>query len=257
MLPDGDELEEARAALAPTLEATASILPWVATPKKPRFPPESAKRWQAVCDRLAVFWFGRHENGLAGLRPAVFELYGAALELGDADCLRLSEALASATDRLEIAEGVSSPRLAAALSATFESLALPDSLEHEAFPDRVRHFAGRLERCADPQGAAQVRSPVLDRLFVGEAGDGLERLHEALAVLPADVYGMRLAAEDIARLAEPLDLDDIGIVATHLARLLTPKPGEHVDLDGNETRRAAVLALVAELEKSVAVVAEG
>ncbi|MGE5491766.1 MAG: hypothetical protein ACM31P_10855 [Actinomycetota bacterium] len=248
--PD-DPLEETRAALAPTLEATASILPWVGKDKKPRFPPEAAKRWQEVCDRLAVCWFERHEDGLAGLRPAVFELYSSALELGEANCLRLAEALASATDRLEPNGDVSHPRLVAALTATFESLSVPGSLEQEAFPDRAQHFADRLEFCADPQNADQVRSPVLDRLFADEAGDCLERIQEALTVLPADVYGIRLAAEDIAGLAEPLDLDDISALAHHLVRLLTPKPGEKVDLDSNETRRATVQALTAELEKTV------
>lgn len=253
MVPD-DELEETRAALAPTLEATASILPWVGKGKRSRFPPEAAKRWLGVCDRLAVCWFERHENGLAGLRPTVFEFYAAALELGDPDCLRLAEALASATDRLEQAEAVSNPKLAAALTATLESLSLPDSLEHEAFPDRARHFAERLERYADPLAAAQVRSPVLDRLFVEEAGDCLERIRQGLAALPADAYGIRVAADDIARLADPLDLDDISILANHLVRLLIPKPGERLDLDASETRRATVEALAAELEKAIAAV---
>lgn len=254
MVPD-DELEETRAALAPTLEATASILPWVGKVKKSsRFPPEAAKRWQEVCDRLAVCWFERHENGLTGLRPTVFEFYGAALELRDPDCLRLAEALASATDRMENAEEVSNPRLAAALTATLESLSLPDCLDHEAFPDRARHFAERLERCADPLAAAQVRSPVLDRLFVEEAGDCLERIQQGLAALPADAYGIRVAADDIARLADPLDLDDISTLANHLVRLLIPKPGERLDLDASETRRATVEALAAELEKAIAAV---
>lgn len=249
--PD-DQFEETRAALAPTLDATASILPWVGKAKKSRFPPEAAKRWQETCGRLAALWFERHEHGLAGLRPAVFELYGTALELADPACLRLAEALASATDRLEEGEAVSDARLAAAFTAAFESLSLPDSLEQDAFPDRARHFAERLERCADPQYAAQVRSPILDRLFVEEAGDCLERIREALTALPADAYGIRVAAEDIARLAEPLDLDDISAMAHHLVRLLTPKPGERVDLDNSETRLATVQALLAELEKSVA-----
>lgn len=257
MIERDDQLEETRAALAPTLEATASILPWVGKAKKSRFPPEAAKRWQEVCDRLAVCWFERHEGGLAGLRPAVFELYGAALELGAPECLRIAEALASATDRLEPTGDVSHPRLVAALTATLESLSVPGSLDQETFPDRVRHFADRLEHCADPQNAEQVRSPVLDRLFVDEAGDCLERIHEALVVLPTDIYGIRLAAEDITRLAEPLDLDDVSALAGHLVRLLTPKPGERLDLDASETRRATVLALTAELEKSIAAVAEG
>jgi hypothetical protein len=251
-----DDIEETRAALAPTLEATASILPWVGKSEKTRFPPEAAKRWQEICDRLAVCWFERHEGGLAGLRPVVFELYAAALELGAPECLRIAEALASATDRLEPDGDVSHPRLVAALTATLESLSIPGSLDQEAFPDRVRHFADRLEHCADPQNADQVRSPVLDRLFAAEAQDCLERIHDALTALPADVYGIRVAAEDIAHLAEPLDLDDISALSSHLVRLLTPKPGERLDLDASETRLATVQALVAELEKSVSTVAE-
>jgi hypothetical protein len=255
-MSERDEFEEARAALAPTLEATASILPWVGKTEKSRFPPEAAKRWQEICDRLAVCWFERHEGGLAGLRPVVFELYAAALELNAPECLRIAEALASATDRLEPTGDVSHPRLVAALTATLESLSIPGSLDQEAFPDRVRHFADRLEHCADPRNAEQVRSSVLDRLFVAEAGECLERIHEALTVLPTDAYGIRLAAEDLVHLAEPLDLDDISALASHLVRLLTPKPGERLDLDASETRRATIQALAAELEKTVAAVAE-
>lgn len=259
MIPEG-ELEETRAALASTLEATAAILPWVAKPKALRFPPELAKRWQAVCDRLVATWSERHEEGMDGLRPAIFELCAAALELGDLDCLRLSEALASATDRLEMLEVSGDPRLTAALAATFECLGIPDHLEHTAFPERARHFAERLERCADPRSAPQkaalVRTPTLDRLFLEEAGECLERIHEAFAVLPVDAYGIKVAADDIARLAEPLELDGISALAGRLVRLLTPSAGDHMDLDGSELR-ATALALVAELEGTVAAVAEG
>lgn len=248
---DEAELEETRAALAPTLEATASILPWVAKPMPPRFAPELAKRWQAVCGRLAGAWSERHGGGLARLRPAVFELCAVALELGDLDCLRLSEAFASATDRLEA--GGLDARLAAAISATLECLGEDNGLEHAAFAERARHFAARLESCADPQSGSRLRSAVLDRLFAGEAGECLERMHESLAMLPPDAYGIKLAASEVARLAETLEFDEVAALAGRLIRLLTLRAGEHVDLEAGETRGKAE-ALIAELEKAVAAV---
>lgn len=248
--PEAD-LDETRAALAPTLAATSAILPWVKTPRQPRFAPASAERWQAVCDRLAGAWSERHGDGLARLRPAVFELYAVALELGDLDCLRLTEALASATDRLEA--GDLDIRLAAALSAALECLGEADALEHEAFPERARHFAARLQRCADRPDSAPARSPVLDRLFVGEAAECLERMREALAVLPPDAYSLKLAASELGRQAETLELDAIAALASRLVGLLTLRAGEHVDLEA-PTTRSAVEALIAELEKAVGTV---
>lgn len=244
-------LAETRAALAPTLEATSAILPWVRTPRQPRFAPASAKRWQTVCDRLSGAWSERHGDGLTRLRPAVFELCAVALELGDLDCLRLAEALASATDRLEA--GNLDIRLAAALSAALECLGEADALEHEAFPERARHFAARLQRCADPQGEAQARSEVFDRLFAAEAAECLERMHDALALLPPDAYGLKLAASELGRQAETLELDAIAALASRLVGLLTLRAGEHVDLEAHETRSAAE-ALIAELEKAVAAI---
>lgn len=251
MVPDEDELEETRSALAPTLDATAAILPWLAKPKELRFPPELAKRWQAVCGRLAIAWLERHGDGLADLRPAVFELCSVALELGDRECLHLTEALASATDCLEA--GGLDARLAAALSATFECLAEDNGLEHVSFPERARHFAARLERCSDPQDGPAARSAVLDRLFVIEATECMERMREALAMLPPDPYAMKLAAGDVARQAESLELDDIAAIAIRLNRLLTLRAGEHVDLDASETRSAAE-SLIVDLEKAIAAI---
>lgn len=242
-------LDETRAALAPTLEATAAILPWVAQTRKPRFPPETAQRWQAVCDRLAAAWSDRHGDGLARLRPTVFELYAVALELADADCLRLAESLASAADRLEA--DTRDLRLDAALAATLECLADHDGLESPVFPERARHFAARLERSADPRAHAPARSAVAERLFVGDAEEQLEHLREALALLPPDAYAVKSAASEIARQAETLELDAIAALAGRINRLVTVRNGEHVDLDAGETRATAE-ALIAELEKAIA-----
>lgn len=244
------ELEETRAALAPTLEATAAILPWLAKPREPRFPPALAERWQEACGRLAAAWSNRHGAGFAALRPAVFGLYGVALELKDTDCLRLAEALTTASDRLDDPEGLTNQRLVAALSAALECLSEPGGLEHEVFPQRARHFAARLERAAAGDAG---RSPVLDRLFADEAGECLERMRSALAALPPDAYALKEAAADLARLAEVLELDGIAASAGRLVRLLTLRAGESFDLEAPAARRSA-LDLVAGLEAAIAAV---
>lgn len=251
MTVPNDELEATRAALAPTLEAAAAILPWVVKPLVPRFPPALSERWQAAWAALADAWAGRHGSGFASLRPTVFALYGVAIELGDGDCLRLAESLATATDRLDTDEGCANPRLVAAISAALECFADPGGLEHEAFPERARHFAFRLERCATVEVTPRQRSAVLDRLFVEEAGECLERMADAFAVLPPDAYGMKAAATDLARLAESLEIGEIAEAAGRLVRLLTLRAGEHFDLDAPASRTAAQ-ALVADLHTAVA-----
>lgn len=207
-----DELEESRAALAPTLEATAAILPWLDKPQPLRFEKQLNSRWIATCTRLSIAWAERHGHpDCDDLRSAIFGLYAIALETGDTDCLKFGEALASAADRLE--HGEPAARLVAALSAAIECLTEENGLEHPLFPERVRHFAERIENALT---VAYERSPVVDRLFVSEAREHLERMKEALAVLPPDAYALRLESSELAQQAEPLEL--FGIM--HLARQL-------------------------------------
>ena len=175
-----DDLEETRAALAPTLEATAAILPWVAKPKALRFDVKLNERWIEAGKRLAQSWSERHHAGSDDIRPAIFNVYAIALETADSDCLRLGEALACAADRLE--ETTPGSRLIAALSGAIECLNEPGGLEHEAFGERARHFAGRLEATANA-GENPDRSTILDHLFVNEAREAIELMHEALAAL--------------------------------------------------------------------------
>ena len=208
-----DELEDSRAALAPTLEATAAILPWLDKPQPLRFEKQLNSRWIAACTRLSIAWSERHGHPDGNeLRSAIFGLYAIALETGDTDCLKLGEALASAADRLE--RGEPAARLVAALSAAIECLIEENGLEHPLFPERARHFAERIENALN--AAADERSPVVDRLFVSEARERLERMKEALAVLPPDAYALRLESSELAQQAEPLEL--FGIM--HLARQL-------------------------------------
>ena len=208
------ELEETRAALAPTLEATAAILPWVAVPRKARFDPQLNERWIAAGKRLAAAWSERHGAGADDIRPAIFGLYAIAIETADANCLRLGESLASAADRLE--ENVLPPRLIAAMSAAIECLSEAEGLEHPAFPDRAGHFAGRLEACAKATNIDE-RSAVLDQLFVDEASEQIQLMHDALAALPPDAYALITEALKLAQQAELLEIWGV----MHLARQLS------------------------------------
>lgn len=219
------ELEETRAALAPTLEAIAAILPWLAKPRPARFDPELNQRWIAATQRLGVAWSDRHGIGSDDIRPAIFSLYGVALETADADCLHLGEALASASDLLE--EEAPPPRLIAALTAAIECLNEPDGLEHEVFIERAQHFARRLETTITLCASAGERSPVLDHIFVEDTRERIELMHDALAVLPPDAYALKNEAAHIAEQAELLEL--FGIM--HLARQLAANINATTDLD--------------------------
>ncbi len=201
-IPD-DELEATRAALAPTLDATAAVLPLLARTRAPRFDSQLNTRWIEACKRLASTWSERHGEQGEDLRPALFSLYGIALETGDADCLAFGEALAEAADRLESAE---TPHLVAALSAAIESLVETEGLEHPTFAERARHFATRLSQAARLDPAAAVRSPTLDRLFVSEANEHLEQMRDALAALPPDAYALKSESERLLQQAEQLEL---------------------------------------------------
>lgn len=247
-LPDADR-EAAQAALAPTLEATASILPLLAKTREPRFPPEVAARWLAAAQRLAAAWGDRHGAGFMDVRPAVFALFDVALALKDGDCLALTEALASASDRLDEPNALADGRLVASLSAAIDVLQEPGGLEHPAFGERARHFTARLTHAAttaDPHA----RSPALDHLFVGEARECLELIGEAMAALPPDPYGLKTAAARLTRQAELLELPEIAAQAGQLVRLMTLRAGESVDLDAAETRSRAE-ALFASLTAAV------
>ncbi len=246
----GDELEETRAALAPTLDATAAILPWVAKPRALRFDSKLNARWVEAFSRLTKAWSGRHGEDGHDLRPAIFALYGIALETADADCLHLGEALASAADQLEITPGA--PMLLAAMSAATESLGDTEGLEHVLFPERARYSSSRLEQAITAANSGSKRSSALDQLFVSEAGERLERMRDALDVLPLDAYALKLEANELAQHAEQLEL--FGIV--HLCREFLrqfPVGGEAEILDTPGFRDLCLTNLAA-LTKAIAAV---
>ena len=235
-----DDLEETRAALASTLEATAAILPWLAKPRLQRFDEALNQRWIDACKRISAAWSERTKGGEGDFRPAVFALYAIALETADADCLRLGEALACAADRLE--EYAPTPRLLAALVATIECLGEPEGLEHEAFPGRAQHFAQRLEGTLAGPSSAGARSAILDRLFVDEAEEHIEAMLDALAALPPDAYALKSAALLIVQQAEHLELFGIMHQARQLAGMVETEP----DLDLARDRLSEAIRLLAQ-----------
>lgn len=241
-----DELEETRAALAPTLHATAAILPWVAQAKTARFASELNDRWLATCRQLRADWSERQRLGTSALRPTIFALYGIALETQDADCLALGEAFASCADHFE--STAPSPRVVAALSAALECFDDPAGLEHEAFGERAQHFAGRI---ADSLRAPpDLRSPLIDRLFVDEALEQIDSMREALAALPVDAYALASEAVHLAQQAEQTELWGV----MHLARQLGEQirlaadrlddPAIHAGLDETVARLATLISAI-------------
>lgn len=239
-----DDLEESRAALAPTLDATAALLPWLEKSRPCRFDAKLNERWIAASTRLEQAWAQRHGPDADDVRPAVFNLYTIALETADSDCLRLGEALAGAADRLE--EGNPSPRLIAALTATIECLHDPLGLEQDAFAERARHFAERLEMTTSTNDASQ-RSLVLDRLFVNEAHEQLELLRDALAALPPDAYALTTEALKLAQDAETLEIWGV----MHLARQFADSVTRHANELDSTTAREQLLALLDTLGKTI------
>jgi hypothetical protein len=239
-----DDLEDSRAALASTLDATAAILPWVGKPHPPRFDTGLNERWIEASTRLDQAWSNRHGSGAEELRPAIFNLYAIAIETADGDCLRLGEALAGAADRLE--DGTPPARLIAALTGTIECLRDQAGLEHDAFTERARHFAARLEAATATDEIAE-RSIVLDRLFVAEAHEQLELLHDALAALPPDAYVLTTEALKLALHAETLEIWGVMHLARQFAESVTRYANE---LDG-DTARGTLLALLDKLGETI------
>lgn len=211
-IPDEDDLQESRAALSPTMDAMASILPWVGKTPPARFPPELNKRWQSACRAFADRWQSHGQREPGALRAEIFALLPIALESGDPACLHLCETLASAADRLE--HGAPGNRLSAALAATAEALTEAGGLENPHLAERMQHLVQRLETALRPSPKPGERSDVLDRLFVQDAEDAVARMHEALEVLPIDVYAIELEATELIQHAEQIEMWGI----YHLAR---------------------------------------
>jgi hypothetical protein len=226
-IPDED-LAGTRAALAPTLAATAAVLPWLVKERPPRFDTALNQRWIGAARELARTWSTRPANASGVVRQVVFALYGVALDSHDADCLALGEALASATDRLE--GGPPPAHLIAAMSATIECFDEATGLEHEAFALRARHFAHRLTAAVEQP--AHQRSSLIDHLFAAEVGERLQLMREALNALPPDAVMLKSEATQIAEQAELIEL--FGLMDQ--ARQLAGRINATTDLEHPATR---------------------
>ena len=212
-IPDKD-IANSRAAFAPTLNATAAILPWVGKSQPLRFPPALNQRWQNACKSLANCWSARAQHGPQAIRPQVFALLEIALECGDPDVLYLCETLASVADHFE--HSLPGARLIAALTATTEALIDQGGLEQPLLLNRAQHFSRRLTAALQPSSKPGERSDVLDGLFVQDSEERLSRMREALDVLPIDVYSLEVESSELMQHAEQIDMWGI----YHLARQL-------------------------------------
>jgi len=202
-MPD-QNLDDTRAALAPTLDAMASILPWVGKRTPRRFPLELNQRWQAGCKALEAAWTSRAAADAPPLRPAIFSLLNLAIESADTDCLYLAEALATVADHLE--QQPASARLIAALSATCEALLDGNGLENPQLASRAQHFASRLNDALQPSHKPGERSDVVDALFVDDTFERLDHMREALLVLPIDIYALELDSAELIAHAEQIEM---------------------------------------------------
>lgn len=199
-----NNIPDSQTALAPTLDAMASILPLIGKSQPARFSPELNKRWQSACSEFSARWAARTTEGPTAIRPGIFALLGIAIESGDADYLHLCETLATAADHLENRQPGN--RLIAALTATTEALQDEGGLENAHLPSRARHFAQRLETAMRPSGKPGERSDILDALFVQDTEECLARMREALDALPIDVYAIELEAAELIQHAEQIEM---------------------------------------------------
>ncbi len=227
-----------RSPLAPTLAATAAILPLMAQSREPRFSGEQRQAWDGAAPLLLETW-ARRSADWGPLRRAVFKLLEGALPLGHPAPLRLAEALACATDQLESTPP--GPRLLAALSATLELLAEPDFLEHPAMEQRVAQLVPRLEG-ADDSGP----SVTLETLFAQEALECVEHLHQALEAVPPDLEAL---AQGLAQLREAAEHGERAEIANWAARLDALLPHFLPQQLDYGTGRVLVQQFVASLEE--------
>jgi len=235
-----------RSPLAATLEVAAAVLPLMAQSREPRFTTEQRKSWDGAVHALECAWEQRRESWQP-LRKAIFRLLEGALPLNHPGCLRLAEALASATDNLE--HEIPSSPLLAALTTSVELLGERDFLEHEALDERIEQLVARLGNLDHGP-----RSRTLDALFAREAEEEIEHMHQALDRVPPDVEDLAEAAKRLQRLAEPLDLPLLALAAFRFAdrvALMEPLLLDHAP------GRDLALAWVAEMQAWIQAVGEG
>jgi hypothetical protein len=194
--------------LAPMLEATAAVLPFLqGGEKKKRFTAAQRADWDIAARLFCAVWRVRQSKpqGWQALRQAVVLLLEGALPLEHPAPMKLAEALAEALDAQDTREGPPPARLIAAFSATAELLGAKDDsadfLEHEALDARIEQLAARLGKAL-----SDAPSETLFALFVREALPEIEEMVLAMDAMPPDVLSLADAAERLAALCQPLEL---------------------------------------------------
>lgn len=221
--------------------------------------PEAVGRWEAAGAVVATAWAGRHQAGLAAFRSAVINLCGVAVDLALPEALHFAEALATVADRADEPEIFEDPRLQAAVAAALEVLAEPGTVKRKVFTSQVDNLSGRLaaalEEAGLPTEGRLIVSRTLYQMFVGEAHESLQHLHDELATLHPLVGEMAEAATALADNAATIDLTavrDLSMaLASALARFEAP-----LNVDVPDERQLVTMALET-LEHMVEVVATG
>lgn len=172
--------------LGATLSVTAELLPLFAGSRPVRYGAEQVARWQGAARHFDDAWHLMGRHGIAPVRHAATELVGIALDLGDAACLRLAEALATAIGCAEDPAWREDPELRAAVAAGLELAVERDGPNLPAFDRRSRTVAERLARVEDSLRAAMATRRASDRqqAFADEARRHVTAARAALQATP-------------------------------------------------------------------------
>jgi HPt (histidine-containing phosphotransfer) domain-containing protein len=221
--------------------------------------PEAVGRWEGAGAVVATAWAGRHQAGLAAFRSAVINLCGVAVDLDLPEALHFAEALATVADRADEPEIFDDPRLQAAVAAALEVLAEPGTVKRKVFTSQVDNLSGRLaaalEEAGLPTEGRLIVSRTLYQMFVGEAHESLQHLHDELATLHPLVGEMAEAATALADNAATIDLAAVRDLALALASALARFEAP-VNVEVPAERQLVTMALET-LEQMVEVVAAG
>lgn len=187
--------------LGATLSVTAELLPLFAGSRPVRYSSEQVERWLGAARHCDDAWHHVGRHGVAPVRHAATELVGVALELGDAACLRLAEALATAVGCAEDPAWREDPDLRAAVAAGLELAIERDGPNLPAFDRRSRAIAERLARVEDNLRTATAARRSTDR-HVLYADQARRHILAAQAALRASPPATASALDALAWFAE-------------------------------------------------------
>jgi hypothetical protein len=224
--------------LTQTLEATSDLLPLLGK-REARFSLTQRAQWDTATEAFALAWekcqtnfalpntaFPAQQDNMpwaqaplaapstwTPLRRAIFRLLEGALPLNHPAPLELAEALASATDDLEMRPPT--PRLITALAASAELLQEKDFLENEALESLAEQMANRLAHSHEG-----VRTLAACQTFSREAQEEMTQMRTALECLPPDTEQLACSGHLLQALAETLELSSLAVAAFRFARLM-------------------------------------